>query len=103
MPVERRAAAGRIVKLPWTVAAGECCRSGPLGMPCRPVEHAHHDVQGMIVMLVMVFAAGLAAGLARTMVMHGLGIHCSERLLSSAVIELLERQASKDQGCCHSR
>ena len=72
-------------------------------MPCKTGEHAHHDVQGMIVMLLMVFAAGLAAGLVRIVLMHGLWIHCSERLLCSAVIELLERQASKDQGCCHSR
>ena len=47
-------------------------------------------------MLVMVSAARLAAGLIGTMIMHGLGVHCSKRLLCSAVIELLERQASED-------
>ena len=72
-------------------------------MPCKVGEHTHHDVQGMIVMMVMVFAAGFAAGLIRTVVMHGLGIHCSKRLLCSAVTELLKRQASIDQGCRHSR
>ena len=59
-------------------------------------KHTHHDIQGMIIMLVMVSAAGLAAGLIGTMIMHGLGVHCSKRLLCSAVIELLERQASED-------
>ena len=67
-------------------------------MPCKVGEHTDHDVKGMIVMLVIVFAAGFAAGLVRTVVMQGLRIHCGECLLCSAVIELLERQGLQRSG-----